>query len=422
MGKLAIHGGSKVLPGGLSADWPRFDKTDEKALLKVFRSGVWWRGGTIEQQAAGECGRFERAFAEYQGAKHGLGVCNGTIALELALRCAGVRAGDEVIVPDLSFVVTASAVLPIGAVAVFADSDPETFQVDPDAIEAAITPRTTCICIVHFGGYPADMDRIARIARKHKLALVEDCAHAHGTQWRGRGAGTFGRFGTFSFQQFKALTCGEGGLVVARTLGDWRKLYRYHHLGRLESKGFYEFHEMSSNYRLTDLQGALLNTQLAKLKKQIPVKMRAAAFLSKRLRQIGGLEPLPDDKRITRRGYYYYILKYDPAAFKGLDRETFRDAMAAEGAPVGKGYGSAIHTYPLFANMKLPARCTKSRYRKVRCPATERIVRESLCTLIHTTLLADRATLGRIADAVAKIKDNVDELLPRRTARSRRSR
>lgn len=420
MSKLAIHGGPKVLPRGLGVRWPIFDKADEAALLRTFRSGQWWRGGTIEQQAASATGQFERAYAAYHDAPYGLACCNGTIAVELALRVAGVRPGDEVVVPDLSFVVTASAALPIGAVPVFADSDPDTYQVDPDAVEAAITPRTTCICIVHFGGYPADLDRIVRIARKHKLTLIEDCAHAQGTQWRGRGVGTYGRFGTFSFQQSKALTAGEGGIVLAQNLDDWRGLYRFHHLGRLESKGFYDFYEVSSNYRLTDLQGALLGSQLGKLKKQVPRKMAAARYLGKLLGQVGGLALLPDDSRITRRGYYFVVMKYDAEAFGGLNRETFRAAMAAEGVPIGKGYGTPIHQYPLFQDMKVPARHAKAQYRRVRCPVTERVLREELCTMSHTTLLADRPKLAKIAEAVAKIKDNLDELRSRPVRRAKK--
>lgn len=421
MAKLAIKGGRKVLPKGVQAQWPQFDKTDEKALLKVFRSGNWWRGGDIVSQARSECGKFERAFARYQDAKFGLAVPNGTIAVELALRAAGVKPGDEVVVPDLSFVVSASAVLPLGAIPVFADCDPDTFQPNPKAIEAAISPRTAAILIVHFGGYPADLDRIKRIARKHKLPLVEDSAHAQGSQWRGKGVGSHGDFGTFSFQQSKALTSGEGGIVLCNRIDDWRKAYRFHNLGRLESKGFYEFFEPSSNYRLTDLQGALLNTQFAKMKSQVRYKMANANALSKALRKVGGLEPLPEDKRITRRGYYYYVLKYDADEFKGLHREDFLAAVRAEGVGLGHGYGTAIHNYPLFQNMKVPARYTGAQYKRVRCPNAVKACADTLCTLHQASLMADRKSILKIAEAVAKVKDNVDELLkPKKSGRRKR--
>ena len=396
----------------VKARWPEFGVSDEENLLRVFRSGMWWRGGTIDVQAKSECGRFERAFAKYQNGKHALAVCNGTIAVELALRAAGVKPGDEVIVPTLSFVVSASAALPLGAVPVFADADPLTCQPDPDSIEAAISPRTAAIVIVHFGGYPADLDRICRIARKHRLPLIEDCAHAHGTQWRGRGVGAWGDFGTFNFQQSKSLTAGEGGLVLCRKLADWRKMYRFHHLGRLESKGFYDFYEMASNYRLTDLQGALLNSQLVRLKRLTPQRMKAAARLSKQMRQIGGVEPLPDDKRITRQGFYYFVYRYDADQFAGAPRNVFLEALQAEGVPgIGRGYGSPIHTYPVFQNLSFPRRYAGAQYRKVSLPTAERLCFEQICTFSHPILSLDRKTLDRIAEAIARIKANAGELV-----------
>ena len=393
MPKLAVRGGKKVFPKGMPIPkWPQFDASDQRALVETFRSGVWWRGGTI--------------------AAHALAVCNGTIAVEMALRAAGVKAGDEVVVPALSFVVSASAVLPLGAVPIFADADPHTCQPDADSIEAAITPRTTAIVVVHFGGYPADLDRIKRVARKHKLPLIEDSAHAQGSQWRGKGVGSHGDFGTFSFQQSKSLTCGEGGIVLCKTLANWRKLYRFHHLGRLESKGFYDFHEISSNYRLTDLQGAVLCSQMRRLPGQLRKRMTGAKHLSRLLRKVGGFEPLPDDPRITRRGYYFYICRYDSKQFKGLGRNAFLNALYAEGVAVGRGYGTAIHKYPLFAkNLSFPRRYKGAQYARLSLPVSERLCKDEICTFDHPMLLMDKPALTRLAEAVAKVKANVDELL-----------
>lgn len=410
MAKLALHGGSKVLPKGLGVEWPVFDRSEETAVLGVLRGGSWWRGGSIEAQAASECGRFERTFAKWHDAARGLCVPNGTIALELALRAVGVEPGDEVIVPALSFVVSASAVLPLGAVPVFADADPRTYQPDPAAIEAAISPRTRAIVVVHFGGYPADLDRIVRLARKHRLPLIEDCAHAQGTQWRGRGVGSYGTAGTFSFQQSKAFTSGEGGIVITNSDEVWYRAYRFHNLGRLETSGFYDFHETSSNYRLTDLQGALLNAQFARYRKQLRAKQANQRYLSRALRRLGALDPLPDDPRITRRGHYFYLLKYDPERFKGLHREVFLKACQAEGLSIGHSYGTAINRYPLFQNLKWPARYQSAQYRKVGCPQAERIFGEEMCALPHTALLAERKMLDRIVEVIAKVQEHADEL------------
>ena len=186
-----------------------------------------------------------------------------------------------------------------------------------------------------------------------------------------------------------------------------------------QGRGSYQFYEPSSNFRLTDLQGAILNTQLKKMKKQVPQKMRGANFLSKEFAKLGGISALPEDKRITRRGYYYMVLKYDPAEFKGLHREEFLKAIQAEGVGMGHGYGTPIHKYPLFQNMKVPARYTKSQYKKVRCPVTERILADECLSLGHTDLLADRKTLAKVVAAVAKVKENVDDLLPKKKGRGK---
>ena len=158
--------------------------------------------------------QFERDFAAFHGAKHGIAVTNGTHALEVVIAALGIESGDEVIVPDSTFVATASAVLFAGAMPVMVDIGEETQCIDPDLVEEAVTPRTRAILAVHMGGHPADLDRLAAIAAKHNLALVEDCAHAHASEWRGRRVGNYGIAGTFSFQQSKLMTAGEGGIII----------------------------------------------------------------------------------------------------------------------------------------------------------------------------------------------------------------
>jgi dTDP-4-amino-4,6-dideoxygalactose transaminase len=299
----------------------------------------------------------------------------------------------------------------MGAIPVFSDCDPETYQPDAASIESRISPRTRAIVIVHFGGYPADMDRIVKVAKKHRLPLIEDCAHAQGTQWRGKGAGTFGDFGTFSFQQSKAFTSGEGGLLICKNKELWSNAYRYHNLGRMEDAGFYDFRLPSSNFRMTDLQGAMLLAQFARFKKQITKKNANDKYLTGLFRKIGGVEPLPDDPRVTRRGNYYWIFKYKAAEFGGLPREEFLKALQAEGVGASRSYGRPIYKYPLFQDMKVPAKYKNAQYKKTRCPVADRIFAGELCTLSHFSLLAERDKLAKVAEAIVKIKENVGELL-----------
>src|SRR5437899_5186666 len=203
MSELALLGGRKA-KGKPFPDWPMCDDKGRRALMEVLESRIWWRTpGTKTLE-------FERAFATFHGARHGVAVTNGTAALEVVMAALSIGAGDEVIVPDFTFIATASAVLFAGAIPVTVDVRPDTYCIDPDLVEAAITPRTKAIIAVHMGGHPADLDRLNKIAQDHQLALVEDSSHAHGSEWRGRRIGTFGKAGTFSFQSSKLMTAGEG--------------------------------------------------------------------------------------------------------------------------------------------------------------------------------------------------------------------
>ncbi|MGH9881799.1 MAG: DegT/DnrJ/EryC1/StrS family aminotransferase, partial [Pyrinomonadaceae bacterium] len=204
--RLALFGGPAALTHP-PPDWPLFDEADRKALFDVLESRVW--GGYHEAVA-----ELEQRFADYHGAKHGVAVANGTVSLEIALTAAGISTGDEVIVPPITFVASATAVARIGAVPVFVDVDPDTINLNPALAEAAITERTRAIVLVHFAGCPADLDSFTRLCRQYDLILIEDCAHAHGAAWKGQCVGSFGHFGSFSFQGSKNMTSGEGGILI----------------------------------------------------------------------------------------------------------------------------------------------------------------------------------------------------------------
>src|SRR5437899_4907233 len=205
MAQLALLGGKKTKTKPFPL-WPQFDDAERNALTEVLESRVWWRTpGTKTLE-------FEKAFAHFHGVRNGIAVTNGTAALEVTMAGLGITAGDEVIVPDFTFVATASAVLFANALPVLVDVDPETFCINPDMVEAAITERTKAIIAVHMGGHPADLDRLKEIASSRGLALIEDSSHAHASEWRGQRIGTFGVAGTFSFQASKLMTAGEGGM------------------------------------------------------------------------------------------------------------------------------------------------------------------------------------------------------------------
>src|ERR1700732_2913849 len=208
MSALALLGGKKAKNKPFPA-WPYYDQNEERALQEVLESRVWWR--TPGTRALD----FERAFAKFHGARHGIAVTNGTAALEVAMAALGPGPGDEVIVPNFTFVATASAVLFANALPVLVDVRPDTHCLDPELTEAAITPHTNAVIAVHMGGHPADLDVLKDLASRKGIALIEDCAHAHASEWRGKRVGTFGLGGTFSFQSSKLMTAGEGGIVVS---------------------------------------------------------------------------------------------------------------------------------------------------------------------------------------------------------------
>jgi len=195
MSKLAINGGQPELNASEIPAWPQITPEDREAVLDVLRSGEM---GRLYPNSYAE--RFENAFARYHDAQYGVAVSNGTTAIELALLAAGVRPGDEVLVPALTFIASAGAIVRIGAIPIFVDMSPGAASISPEGIQASLTERTRAIVVVHYGGYPVDLDAIGAIAREHNLMLIEDCAHAQGSEWKGRKVGAIGHLGTFSFQ------------------------------------------------------------------------------------------------------------------------------------------------------------------------------------------------------------------------------
>ena len=256
--------------------WPVHDECEERLLLEVLRSGKWWFGERVRQ--------FEAEFAAYQGADFAVSCTNGTTAIEMALRALGVVPGDEVIVPPYTFIATASAVVTVGAIPVFADICPDTLCIDPADVERKITPRTRAVIPVHVSGLIADMDRLNALAERHGLAVLEDAAHAWGSQLEGRGAGTLSRCGTFSFQETKNITAGEGGILVTND-GELAELCRsFTHCGRTPGSAWYDHDVLGSNLRMTEFQAAVLIAQLGRLDDQVQRRQKSAARLDERLK------------------------------------------------------------------------------------------------------------------------------------------
>jgi dTDP-4-amino-4,6-dideoxygalactose transaminase len=341
MAELAINGGTPVR----STEYPQWPAPDDEyvaAVAEVVRGGAW--GGFPEPGVNATA--FEEAFAAYQGARNGVLMINGTVTMEVACKALDIGWGDEVIIPALTFAATAYAPMAAGALPVIVDVTPQTWTIDPDLVEAAITSRTKAILPVHLGHQMADMDRIMAIARRHGVAVIEDCAHAHGQQWNGVGAGCIGDFGSFSHQSSKILTAGEGGSLLTN---DDRLAMRAHSIidcGRPKDADEKEF-TFGANYRLGELHAALLVTAM----RRFPAQQEERAMNGRRFEeiasQIRGVRVMPHDPRITRWSFYNYLVAIDPDEFGGATNEIVCLAMQAEGIPAEVQYPPMSH-YDLF--------------------------------------------------------------------------
>lgn len=396
MEKLALHGGDKAHAGSWPA-WPICGERDIERITQVARSGKWGVGGELVPE-------FEARFAEFVGVEHCTCVTSGTTALEVALLALGVGPGDEVIVPPYTFIATASSALYVGAVPVFADIDPDTFCIDPARIEEVSTEKTKAIIPVHIGGSPCDMDAINEIAQKHDLFVIEDCAQAHGAEWKGRRVGGLGHISAFSFQVSKNIPAGEGGAVCTSDRKLAERVWSIHNCGRVPEGAWYQHDILGWNLRMTQFQAAVLLGGLERVEEQMKLRDANGKYLSQRLSEIEGITPSKDTPGATRNAYHLHMSKFDAAGFDGLPRSAFVEAMRAEGVPFSAGYN------PLYKSPAIVA-ASPVDYSDVCCPACERICDQEGLWLSQNVLLASQSDMDDIADAALKVQRNVSALL-----------
>ena len=392
--QLALLGGAAMLKREPPA-WPFFDESDCQALLDVLQSRTW--GGYHES-----IGELERRFAEYHGAKYGIATANGTVSLEIALISGGIGAGDEVIVPPITFVASATAIARVGAVPVFVDVDPHTINLNPEACEEAINERTSAIVLVHFAGCPANLDRFKELCERHSLFLIEDCAHAHGASWKNRRVGSFGQFGSFSFQGSKNMTAGEGGILVSNDAELAEKARSISNQGRRTGGAWYEHVRLGTNARLTGFQAAILLRQLERLPRHVAIRMERAARLREGLKEIGGLAPTPDavDERVTAHGYHLFSMRLDEGAFNNAAHSRIIEALQAEGLPITSGYPHPIYRNELF----------KQHQHIVHpCPEAEAYCKSSVW-LPQNALLSDDEWIDDALAVIRKVRQGAAEL------------
>lgn len=403
----ALLGGVPAVTGPDTTRWPVVTAGDEAAVMEVLRSGAL----VSDRNEVTAVERLEERWADYVGARHCVGVANGTVALELALESLGVGPGDEVVVPALSFVATAMAVANLGARPVFADVDPVTFNLDPAALEASVTARTVAVVPVHLHGLPADLTAITETCSRHDLAMVEDAAQAHGARVGGRHVGTFGAVGCFSLQATKNLpTCGEGGLVVTDDDALAARLRRLRQFGEVIERGRprqYVSHELGHNAKLSSVQAAFTLSQLARLDDNDRAQQRQVRRLLDRLSALPGLQGPslggPDIHRV------WHILRWriDPSVVglgrssAGSVRAAAQRALRAEGVPVTRYQLMPLGDHPAFAD--LPPSPGQHPV-----PVTRAVLEDSLTLQRRHLDPSAGPLLDQYGGAFAKVWDNLD--------------
>jgi UDP-4-amino-4,6-dideoxy-N-acetyl-beta-L-altrosamine transaminase len=349
------------------------DEDDIAAVVEVLRSEFLTQGPKIAQ--------FEQALADYCGAAHAVVFSSGTAALHAAHFAAGVGPGDEVVTSPLTFAATANAALYLGARPVFADVEPDTGNIDPERIAAAITPRTRALAPVHFAGHPVDLDRIGVLAARHGLVVIEDACHALGARHRGRRIGVISEMTVFSFHPVKTIATGEGGAVLtaSRELGEKLRLFRSHGITRealtLPSEGawYYEMQALGMNYRLTDIQAALGISQLRKA--DAFVARRAA--LARRYREALADHPgfdLPGQRGYADPAHHLFPILL-ASAWVGRKREIF-DALRSRGVGVQCHY-LPVYRHPYYRALGYPGGL---------CPAAEEFSRREISLPLYPAL------------------------------------
>lgn len=401
--KLAISGGTPVRntqthpwspwPINTTEDW---ESKVEPLLRDVYLSGNEGLGGTMIP-------RFCEQYAEYTGTNYAIFMPHGTDSISAALSSAldldGFSDGGEVIVPNYTFVATASAVLDRRCTVVFVDVCPDTFTIDPNAVEAAITPETRAILPVHLGGHPADMIALQEIAERHQLKIIEDCAQAHGSEYQTKKVGNLSDVGAFSFQSSKNLTSGEGGMVTTNDKDIHDRVCAFMNVGRAPGGARWEYPRLGWNYRPSEYLAAILSVRLEILEDQTDLRNHNANYLSNALENISSIIPPKLAPWVTKHGYHLYCMKYDPDGFSGKTRQEFVNALSAEGIPCSIGYRSPLSQEPGMAHIgeKYP-----HLIRALPCPNTELVCNQSVW-LFQNLLLGSESDMDHVVEAITKI-------------------
>ncbi|MFB0544320.1 MAG: DegT/DnrJ/EryC1/StrS family aminotransferase [Asgard group archaeon] len=396
MVKLAIEGGEPIRREKIPIALPILGEEEERAVIEVLRSGYLVQGEVVE--------KFEKEFGKFNGVNHAIAVNSGTAALHVALQALKLLPGDEVITAPYTFSASATAALFLGGIPVFVDINTETFNIEPEKIEKAITRKTKGIIPVHLFGLPADMDPIKEVAEKHDLFILEDAAQAHKARYKSHMVGTFGDVAIYSFYATKNMTTGEGGMIVTDDDEIAEKCRIIRDQGQ---KGKYNHVLLGYNYRMTNIMAAIGLKQLEKLQNFTEKRQEFARKLSKELEKIEELIKPPKEPEGHEHVYYLYACLLEEKS--GWKRDDFIKALEAEGISAHPIYTTLLYQQPLYENIKDPniypyAEMLKNflpNYKKVKCPIAEEIAKKAIQLPMHPKLT--EKDLKDITTAIEKL-------------------
>lgn len=420
--QLAILGGTPIR----NKPWPKWpvsDKNTERVLIDVLHSGRWGIDGPYTGTELYER-RFARDFAKYNGVKYCVPTTSGTSSLTLALLGLGVRPDDEVLVPGNTWVACASSVMAIGAIPILVDIDPDTLCMSLAATKKAITPRTVAIMLVHAFCAVADLDGFVELSKKTRIPLIEDCSQAHGSKWRNKRVGSWGRVGCFSLQQSKVLTCGEGGAAITddkelylrmeQLRSDGRLFTDSPKIGRLE---LYEVGEIQGhNLSMSEFHAAIVFDRLKHLNRENKLREKNADYLRKLLSQIKGLKMLTRYPQVTELTYYNFAVKVDLKEFGGNSIDAISNALMEELKVLVHPIYQPMNNHILYNPLRSPRAPKSPEKRKLLDPkrfklpmATE--ARRTCLTFLNLVLLGNKQDMRDIAEAFKKVKILSSDLL-----------
>lgn len=377
--------------------WPFSDEKEIEQVKEVLASDSWWRG------TGKKVLEFEKKFAKYHNIKYCLAVSNGTHAIEIALKILGVGKGDEVIVPAFTFVSTATAVLMCGATPIFCDVSAETFCLDPESFRKVISEKTKAVIPVHMAGNVCDMEKINQIAKENNVKIVEDAAHAQGGEWRGNKVGFYSDMATFSFQNRKVMTCGEGGALITNSKELYDKAYLVHSVGRPPGDIVYDHLVLGSNDRMGEFQAAILLCQLERLENFTKIREENAKKLNEYLSEIPGITPQKFSDKCTVNTHYMYMFYYDKTMFDNMDKDTFIQKLNEEGIE--------CHVpYPLIFNTKFFKNDIMQKHKEIYDNLDPQLypnalkISQEVVWIPHYELVCDNENLYKIKETISDIQ------------------